>query len=100
MSELSVIQSTEEALRLISELKKTRKMLKDLKSLEEKLIRKLVSEMKNHEVLVSEDGEELITYKFTSDVSFFDSKRLLLDNPEIYESYLDKRPGSRRFVIK
>jgi hypothetical protein len=100
MSELSVIQSTEEAQRLISELKKTRKMLKDLKALEEKLIRKLVSEMKDHEVLVSEDGEELITYKFTADVNFFDSKRLLLDNPELYEAYLDKRPGSRRFVVK
>lgn len=100
MSELSIIQSTDKALELLSELKAVRLALKGLEDNEKRLIQLLVAEMKEHEVLVSEDGEELVTYKYTADVNFFDAKKFAIDNPLIYTKYMSKRPGSRRFVVK
>ncbi len=100
MSELSVIQSNPIVERHIMCLKKVREHMKILKQEEEALITKIVGEMKDHELLVSEDGEELISYKFTSDINFFDAKKLAKDNPSLYEKYMAKRPGISRFLVK
>jgi predicted phage-related endonuclease len=100
MSELSVMQSNAQIDVTVEDLRNLRRYIKKLEKQEEKLIQKIVNHMKDHEVLVNLDGEELVTYQYTSDVKFFDAKKLQSEHRDIYDKYMGLRPGSRRFVIK
>lgn len=42
----------------------------------------------------------IATWKSAKDTEKFDAKRFSIEHPELYEEYLVKQPGSRRFLIK
>jgi len=100
MSEPSIMQSDSEIDATVEELRQLKRYIKKLEKDMESLTQKIVSHMKDHEVLINLDGEELVTYQYTSDVKFFDAKKLQAENRDIYDKYMGLRPGSRRFVIK
>lgn len=49
---------------------------------------------------MTEDGEEVLTWKTSADIKFFDVKRFELEQPDIYEAYVSYKPGVKRLIIK
>jgi len=44
--------------------------------------------------------ETIVTWKQSKDSQVFDSKAFKTDNPDLYNQYLQTKPGSRRFLVK
>lgn len=89
-----------EALELVKELKRIKDFKKDLEKNEERLKDKLSFLMLEKEQMVTEDGEEVLTWKTSADIKFFDVKRFELEQPDIYEAYVSYKPGVKRLIIK
>ncbi len=56
--------------------------------------------MGDHDTLISEAGEALISWKFTKEVERFDTKLFEVENKELYKRYIKKAQPQRRFVVK
>ena len=91
--------STKEIEDLLINLRATRDLIKQLKITEEECIQKLYNYMGEEDTLATEDGEQLLTWKYTKDVKYFDAQKLKKELPIIYTEYMNERPGSRRLVI-
>ena len=64
-------------------------------------------ELKQQVQLIMKDAEKvtymdeiLVTWKASKESKFFDSKAFKAEHPELYEQYLQTKPGSRRFLVK
>jgi hypothetical protein len=94
------INANEEIATLVQDLKNLRALMKQLKNQEETIIGKLGAFMQENDELVTEDGEMLLTWKYTKDIEYFNAKKLLEADEALYNSFLDIRPGHRRLEIK
>lgn len=94
------INANEEIATLVQDLKNLRALMKQLKNQEDTIISKLGVFMQENEELMTEDGEILLTWKYTKDIQFFNAKRLLDEDEVLYNEFLDIRPGHRRLEIK
>lgn len=94
------LNATKEVEELVRDLKNLRTLMKQLKNQEEAIIGKISVFMQENEELMTDDGEILLTWKYTKDVQFFNAKRLLDADEVLYNEFLDIRPGYRRLEIK
>lgn len=94
------LNATKEIEALVRDLKNLRTLMKQLKIQENGIIGKIGAFMQENEELMTDDGEILLTWKYTKDVQFFNAKRLLDEDEVLYNEFLDIRPGYRRLEIK
>ena len=94
------VNANNEIVALVQDLKNLRALMKQLKNQEETIIGKLAVYMQENEELSTEDGEILLTWKYTKDIEYFNSKKLLEADEALYNSFLDIRPGHRRLELK
>ena len=73
------------------------KRIEELKAEYQNIIK---AHMQNHEVLVGLDGKIAATWKLSKPSKRFNAKQFQRAHKELYESYSDEQPGSRRFLIK
>lgn len=84
----TVIISDESTIEIVEELKKCRILMIELKKEEEKLRQKLYNYMGEHDILINPTtGEEAVKWSYSDGYEKFDSKKFMLDNPEIYGAY-------------
>jgi predicted phage-related endonuclease len=86
--------------RKVERLKAIRNSILFLQDTEKEIKDEIAVFMKNHAVLVTHDGEELIAWRKASDSMRFDAKRFEREQPDIYKEYLKQQLGTRRFLIK
>lgn len=94
------IQSNEEIDAIVERLYNLRLHKKQVAKEEDNLMQLIYNYMNEHEELVSQDGEVLLTWKYSKDSEYFDVKRFAIDNAETYNKYITSREGARRLVIK
>lgn len=92
--------ANDEVAELVRDLKNLRALMKQMKNQEDSIISKLGAYMQENEELITIDGEVLLTWKFTQDIAYFDAKKLLLEDENLYNQFISIRPGHRRLVIK
>lgn len=97
---MSSVFSTDEIKKVVDELKELKAVLKALEKKEEQLKQALYNHMLDNEILITPDGEILLSWKYSEPTAFFDAKRLQKENPHTYQAYMDVRDGSRRLLIK
>lgn len=97
---MTVIVVKDDVAFLLGELTRIREHKKQLLKQEEVLMQKLYNVVGEHDEMVSEDGQILGTWKYSSDSDYFDHKRFQAEEPILFNEYLATRPGSRRLVIK
>ncbi len=95
--------ATEEMIALVEELREVKAMKKAMKKAfearEEKLKAKLEWHMGDAETLATEDGEELLRWKYSVAPVRFDAKRFKEELPNIYKHYVGSGEPIRRMII-
>lgn len=81
-------------------LRNIRQAIEELCKVEGELMDKIALYMKNKATLVTSDGELLATWKYTKPTESFNTKLFKADNKEVYEMYVDVKPGVRKFLVK
>ncbi|GAB6070858.1 YqaJ viral recombinase family protein [Thiomicrorhabdus hydrogeniphila] len=75
-----------------------REQLDKFKKLDAELKHQLQQMMGDASIARFKNGQT--SWKQSSDTTAFDSKRFKTEHPELHESYLITRPGSRRFLVQ
>lgn len=82
------IVSTPEVNKIVENLIKIKKTIKDYKRLEDKVTQDLYNYMTEHDVLINcETGEEYVNWSYSKPYMRFDSKRFEFEQPDIYKNY-------------
>ena len=100
-----VASSGDEVLNLVSDIKRAKDLIKTVEKQQKLLEQKLYNYMKESEELVTIDTEtgeyvQVLTWKTSADVKFFDAKRFESEKPKVYAQYMSTRPGNKRLLIK
>lgn len=93
------IEATPEILRLTQELKDCKKNIDDLTQLSEEIKSKISSYMGENEILTFAE-QPLVSWKMSKARISFDTNKLKLDNPAIYQQYAKAGKETRTFLIK
>ena len=88
------IEKAADALRYVKD------QIKQLEEKEEHLLTVLQNYMQWSSELVSFDGKVLATWKNSKGSERFDAKAFQAQHPDIYEKFVAKTAGSRRFLLK
>ena len=94
------IVATEDIRVIYTQMKEIKEAQRVLKAQQERLEQMLYNVMLDNENLVTDDGELLLTWKYTRDTFYLDTKRLAEENPDTYNAYTNIRPGHRRLDLK
>lgn len=81
-------------------LRQIRTAISELGNIEKELKDKIAVYMQNRSRLITPDGEILVTWTFSKPTTSFNAKLFKADNKELYEMYLDDKPGVRKFLVK
>ena len=95
-----MIVTTDAIDQVIESLKSIKDLKKQMLKQEESLLQVLYNHMKENDQLISEDGEIILTWKYTEEIEFFDNRKLKSEDEELYNKYKAMRPGHRRLMIK
>lgn len=87
-----------EANRSFEAMLEVREQLEQFKSLEAELKHQLQQTMGEASVVRFASGQ--ISWKQSADSTVFDTQRFKSDHPELYDSYLITKSGSRRFLVQ
>ena len=85
---------------LVGDLKRSTKEKKEAVAYYEKLKQELYNRINEHDRVVTQDGEVLLTWKYAKDTSFFDLEAFKAAYPSLYNDFVKTRPGSRRLDLK
>lgn len=94
------ITSNTEIEEVIRGLKEVKHKTKRLQEAEKNLKNKIALYMRQHETLISHNGEILLTWKQAKDSARFDSKKFTKEYPDLANKFVNLSPGSRRLLIK
>lgn len=94
------IVATQDTRYIYTQLKALDERKRQLKAEEDALKQALHNAMLDHENLVTEDGELLLTWKYSADTFYLDVKALAQENPDTYNAYTRIREGARRLLLK
>lgn len=89
-----------EIAKLVEDLRNLKALQKQMKKQEESIIRKLALLMQENEELITDDGEIMLTWKWTKESEMFDSLRFKEENPDIYSKYIKQKSAYRRLELK
>lgn len=100
-----ILQADDELIEACRELKEIKESLSTLDDRKKELEAKIKLAMVDAEALVADitGGKKmttLATWKAAKDSLKFNDKRFAEENPDLYESYKETIPGSRRFLLK
>ncbi len=95
-----IIIATDEIKALVEKIAEVRAIRKSLEKEEEILKGKLELFMGDAALLSTDDGEELLTWKYTAPRKIFDTKKFEAECPEIFRVFLKEQPGHRRLVLR
>jgi hypothetical protein len=85
---LSKIISTDEANKIVQQIKDIKSTIKDFERKQEALTQDLYGFMGEHDVLINhETGQEFVTWTYSKGAKRFDSKKLAFEQPNLYEAY-------------
>lgn len=84
----------------VKALKVCKGEIKKLQEQEKKYKDNIGAFMKNHQTLMSDDNQVLMTWNASKDSERFDSKEFQKANSDLYSKYVKVQPGSRRMLIK
>lgn len=87
-----------ESNKMFGELVNVRDQLNKLTDQESLLKHQLQERMGEHSIALFCDGK--VSWRQAKPSTTLDTKRLKSDHPELYDSYLKEKPGSRRFLIQ
>lgn len=93
------IEAKEDILDIYFKLKELNTELKYLEKKRDEYQSIIKEYMKDSELL-TKDGKVLVSWKLTSSSKVFDSKRFLLEYPDLYNKFLVSTPPQRRFYVK
>ena len=81
---------------IILALKTIKRVRKEVEKEEKDLMQLLYNEMGENEQLITPDNVVVLTWKYTKDAAYFDTRRFKEENPRLAELYIEHRPGCRR----
>lgn len=84
----------------IARLKVIKASVKALQKEEDEIKRHLDAFMQESEQLITEDGELILTYGYTNEIKFFDSKRFAAQCPDLYAAFIEYRDPIKRLILK
>ena len=93
------IEASDEAHKVLTELRITRGHIATYKDIEAECKSKLQRILKNADTLTV-DGVPAVTWKTAADSEALNVKRLKQERPEIWAEFAETKPGSRRFLVK
>lgn len=96
----SPLLADQEIEQAVIKLKNIRIEKENLSAEEAVLLDRIASYMKDREMLVSQDGVPLVTFKMSSQTKTFDMKSFRLAHKDLYENFLQVKDGTRRFLLK
>lgn len=95
------VVASPDVLDLVNGLKAIKEQKKDLEQREAETKNKIALFMREHEALASPyDGSYILTWKHTKDSEHFNKEIFKKEHPALYNEYLFKYHGARRFVLK
>lgn len=94
------VVADEDILATVSHLRVVNEQIKVLTSQKEEDEGKIKMAIGSAEGLTTEDGKVLATWKASKDSEKFDEKLFASENPKMYDKYLVKKAGTRRFSLK
>lgn len=96
-----MVEADDDALIDFEELIQVNTAIKGLETRADDLKGKIITYMGNKgDILVSQKGQVLCTYKLGNGRKTFDSKTFGRDHPDLYKQYLKQSEPSRRFLLK
>lgn len=93
------MDATPEMIAVHEQLKEIRATLKVHSETEEELTNSVKFAMRDNEVVLN-GTTPLFTWRSSKPSMVFDKDKFKEENPELHDSYLVEKPGSRRFLIK
>jgi putative phage-type endonuclease len=93
------VEAPENLLYSLAQLKEIKDQIKELEASKDTIEEQTKLFMMDAEMLVYA-GKSIATWKAAKDSEKFDSKRFAEKHPDIYNQFLVKTPGSRRFLLK
>lgn len=97
---MATMQTNEDINFIVAQLKHMKERRKVLDKEEEKLKQKLYNLVNEHDEIVTEDGEVILTWKYTNDTKYLNAKKFESEHPELYNQYMELRAGHRRLELK
>ncbi len=85
---------------MCAKLSQVKESLKKTEELKENLEVLIKAELGENSVLRSQSGQILASWKNSKDEDYFDKKKFKLEHESLYESYFEKKPGKRPFLLK
>jgi len=95
----AVIQATDEIKVVHAELVTVKETIKVLETRETQLTESLKMVMRDNEAIMA-GTKPIITWRTSKPSMFFDTEKLKVNDPDVYNAYISERPGSRRFLVK
>lgn len=94
------VVATKPVLMALETLKTIRNTIKYLEEQERIQLDKIACHMLDKSQLITEDGEVIATWAKSSSSRRFNEKLFKLEHADLYQSFLEEREGSRRFLVK
>lgn len=94
------VVATRTVLTALETLKTIRGTIKYLEEQERIQLDKIACHMLDKSQLITEDGEVVATWAKSSSSKRFNEKLFRLEHSDLYQSFLEEREGSRRFLVK
>lgn len=79
----------------VKRLREVKGMQSFLKKISDEIEEEIAVYMQDYEKLITEDGEDLMSWSFNNDSNVFDEKRFMFDNEELYKQYVTTKKGNR-----
>lgn len=95
-----VVEATPAVAEAVEKLRNIQAAVKLAEEQEDFLKLQIQTHMADASTLVMPDGQIAATWKTAKDSLTFDREAFQADNPDLYQRYLTKKPGSRRFLLK
>jgi putative phage-type endonuclease len=98
--ELGALIASEEVELAIEKLKETKQKIKELEVIEEANQLTVKKFMRNHDILLANSGQKLVTWKNRKGSQRFDASTFKDEHPEVYKRYLVTGMPTRTFIIQ
>ena len=95
-----VVEASQPIAGAVEQLRNIRAQMKKAEEIEESLLLAIQSHMQDASTLILPTGEIACTWKAAKDSMTFDREAFKSAEPDHYEQYVFKKPGSRRFLLK
>lgn len=97
---MSIVTSNEQIAWLASDIKQCKAQIKAIEKKQKEAEQQLYNIVGENEMVVDDDGLEILTWKYNADTNYFDVNAFKEAHPKLYEQFCKKRPGPRVLRIK